>query len=239
LDSSLAEPHATLGLVLHTSWDWARAEQEYQKALELNANYATTHQWYSWYLMSVERREESVREMERALDLDPVSIEINSDLGAVLTYAYRPDEGMKYFRTALEMDQNFIEAHAGLGLAYVLKGEPDQAISELQKARELSHDRPDILATLGYANGIAARTTEARNILAQLKGMPQENNVSPYYLAVVFMGLGEKEEALAALEATASRRDAGASGLKSCPIFDSLRTDPRFQTILMSIGLKP
>jgi TolB-like protein/Flp pilus assembly protein TadD len=239
LDSSLAEPHATLGLVLHTSWDWARAEQEYEKALELNPNYATTRQWHSWYLMSLGRPEDSVHEMKRALELDPVSIEINSDLGAVLTFARRPDEAIKYLRAALEMDQNFIEAHAALGLAYVQKGELDQAIAELERARELSHDRPDVLATLGYADAVAAKTAEATNMLAQLKALPRENNVSPCYLAEVLVGLGAKEEALAALETAASQRDAGVSGLKANPIFDPLRNEPRFQNILTSIGLKP
>lgn len=235
LDNSLAEPHATLGLVLHTSWEWAQAAKEYEKALELNPNYATAHQWYGFYLMNLGRRDESVRELKRAQELDPVSIEINSDLGVILTYARRPDEGMSYFKAALEMDQNFIEAHAALGLAYVLKGELDQAISELERARELSHDRSDVLANLGYADAIAARTTDALNILAQLKN----NNVSPYYQAIVLMGLGEKEKALAALEMGASQRDTGVGGLKTNPIFDPLRSEPRFQNILISIGLKP
>jgi tetratricopeptide (TPR) repeat protein len=146
---------------------------------------------------------------------------------------------MKYLKAALEMDQNFIEAHAALGLTYVLKGDLDQAISELERARELSHDRVDILATLGYVDGIAARTTEAMNILAQLKAIPKENNESPYYQAVVLMGIGEKEQALAALEAAAAQRAAGVSGLKAQPIFDPLRSEPRFQNILTSIGLKP
>jgi TolB-like protein/Tfp pilus assembly protein PilF len=239
LDSNLAEPHATLGLVLHTSREWAPAEKEYEKALKLNPNYATAHQWYGFYLMSVGRRDESIQELKRAQELDPVSIEINSDLGAVLTYAHRPDEGINYFKVALEMDQNFIEAHADLGLAYVLNGELNQAISELERARELSHDRPDILATLGYAEAMAARTTDAMNILGQLKGMPSENNVSPCYLAEVLVGLGEKEQALTALETAASQRDMGLSSLKANPIFDPLRSDPRFQNVLVSIGLKP
>jgi serine/threonine-protein kinase len=153
----------------------------------------------------------------------------------MLIYARQPDEGIKYVKAALEMDQNFIEAHAVLGLACILKGDLDQAISELERARELSHDRSDILATLGYADAIAARTTEAMTILGQLK----KNNVSPYYLAILLTGLGEKEKALAALEAAASQRDSGVGSLKTNPIFDPLRNEPRFQNILISIGLTP
>jgi tetratricopeptide (TPR) repeat protein len=139
----------------------------------------------------------------------------------------------------LEMDPNFIEAHAGLGLAYALKGDLDQAIAELERARELSHDRPDVLAMLGYADAIATRTADAINILAQLKAMPGQNNMSPCYLAEVSLGLGEKEQALSALEAAASQRDAGVSSLKANPIFDPLRSESRFQKILVSVGLTP
>jgi tetratricopeptide (TPR) repeat protein len=189
--------------------------------------------------MSVGRRDESVQEMKRAQELDPVSIEINSDLGAVLTFAHRPDEGIRYFKAALEMDQNFIEAHAGLGLAYVLKGELDHAISELERARELSHDRPDVLGTLGYAEAVAGKTDDAASILAELRATPKENNVSPCYIAEVLVGLGKKEEALAALELAVAQTDVGASSLKANPIFDPLRSEPRFQNLLIAIGLKP
>jgi DNA-binding winged helix-turn-helix (wHTH) protein/TolB-like protein/Tfp pilus assembly protein PilF len=239
LDSTLAEPHATLGLVLHTSWDWVSAEKEYEKGLKLNPNYATAHQWYGFYLMSVGRLDDSVHELKRAQELDPVSIEINSDLGAVLTFAHRPDEGIEYFKAALEMDRAFIEAHAGLGLAYLLKGELAYAISELEQARTLSHDRPDVLGTLGYADAIAGKTVDATNILAELRTMPRESSVSPCYFAEVLVGLGEKEEALDVLEAAVAQRDLGVSSLKANPIFDPLRSEPRFQNLIIAIGLKP
>ena len=129
--------------------------------------------------------------------------------------------------------------HAGLGLAYVEKGELDHGISELERGRKLSHDRPDVLATLGYADAIAAKTTDATTILTQLRAIPRENNVSPCYLAEVLVGLGEKEEALAALEATVAQKGAGVSSLKANPIFDALRSEPRFQNLLIAIGLKP
>jgi DNA-binding winged helix-turn-helix (wHTH) protein/TolB-like protein/Flp pilus assembly protein TadD len=236
IDSDLAEPHATLGLVQSYYWDWARAEIEFRRALELNPDYATAHHWYSWCLMNLGRRDESVREMKRALELDPVSIDINTDLGAALTDAYRPDEGIKYFNAALEMDPNFIEAHWGLGLAYLQKGEFNQSIAELEKARELSHDRQDVfLSGLGNAYARAGNTAKAMGILAQLEGL----NVSPYYLAEVYVGLGEKEKALAALEAAAQARSSWIAAVKADPSWDPLRNEPRFQKILMSIGLTP
>jgi serine/threonine protein kinase/tetratricopeptide (TPR) repeat protein len=241
IDSGLAEPHATLGLALHSYYlDWPRAENEYKRALELNPNYATAHNWYGWYLIEVGRRDESVQEMKRALELDPISLQINADLGAVLLDAYRPDEAIKYLKAALEMDHDFTEAHFTLGRAYLQKGDIEQSITEYEKARELSHDRPDVLAELGNAYALAGKTAKAMTILSQLNTMPKEQNVSPYHLAVVFVGLGEREKALAALEAAASEVHSGfLVGLKAEPTFDPLRNEPRFQKILMSIGLTP
>jgi DNA-binding winged helix-turn-helix (wHTH) protein/TolB-like protein/Tfp pilus assembly protein PilF len=237
IDSGLAEPHATLGFALHSYYfAWARAENEYKRALELNPNYATAHHWYGWYLINVGRREESVQEMKRALELDPVSIDINTDMGAVLIQGYRPDEGITYLKAALEMDSNFIEAHWGLGLAYLQKREFDRAIEEIEKAKALSPDRQDIfLSGLGTAYALAGKTPQAMSILTQLKAM----NASPYSLARVYVGLSEKEEALAALEAAYQTRSSLIAGLKADPIWDPLRNEPRFQKILTSIGLTP
>jgi DNA-binding winged helix-turn-helix (wHTH) protein/TolB-like protein/Tfp pilus assembly protein PilF len=236
IDSSLAEPHATLGLAQSYYWDWARAENEYKRALELNPGYATAHHWYGWYLITVGRREESVQEMKRALELDPVSIDINTDLGALLIDAYRPDEGITYLKAALEMDANFIEAHWALGLAYLQKREFDRAIEEIEKAKELSPDRQDVfLSGLGTAYALASQTPQAISTLVQLKAM----NASPYYLARVYVGLGEKEEALAALEAVYQARSSLIARLKADPVWDPLRNEPRFQKILTSIGLTP
>jgi tetratricopeptide (TPR) repeat protein len=208
-------------------------------ALELNPNYATAHHWYGWYLIEVGRRDESVQEMKRALELDPVSLQINGDLGAALIDSYRPDEAIKYLKAALEMDQDFPEAHFTLGRAYLQKEDFAQSITEYEKARELSHDRPDILSELGNAYALAGQVEKARSILSQLNAMPREN-VSPYYLAIVFVGLGEREKALAALEAATSQGRSGLFvGLKAEPTFDPLRNEPRFQKVLMSIGLKP
>jgi tetratricopeptide (TPR) repeat protein len=209
------------------------------KALELNPNYATAHHWYGWYLSNVGRRDESIREMERALELDPLSMEINADLGNVLTYAERPDEAIKRLQTALEMDQNFAETHFALARAYRQKGDIEQSITEYEKVRELAHDRPDILSELGNAHALAGKTAKAMSILSQLNAMPKENNVSPYYVAKVHMGLGQKDKALMALEEACQARSSPLIGLKWEPTFDELRSEPRFQQILRCVGLAP
>jgi TolB-like protein/Tfp pilus assembly protein PilF len=241
IDNGLADPHATLGLALHSYYlDWARAENEYKRALELNPNYATAHHWYGWYLIDVGRHEEGVQQMKRALELDPVSIDIHVDLGAALLDANRPEEAIKCLKAALEMDQDFAEGHFGLGRAYLQKGDFEQSITEFEKARELSRDRPAVLAQLGNAYARAGKTAKAVSILSQLNTMPKENNVSPYHLAVVFVGLGEKEKALAALELAASQGQVWfLNGLKGDTTFEPLRNEPRFQKLLISIGLTP
>jgi TolB-like protein/DNA-binding winged helix-turn-helix (wHTH) protein/Flp pilus assembly protein TadD len=240
MDDRLAEPHATLGFVIGSfDWDWPRAEREYKHALQLNPNYATAHHWYGWYLMNVGRRDESVREMQRAVELDPLSLEINADLGMVLAYANRPDDAIKRLKAALEMDQNFAETRFALARAYRQKGEVEQAITEYEKVREFLHDRPDILSELGNAYARTGNTARARNILAQLDAMSRKQVVSPYYLAQVHMGLGEKNEALKALEEACQIRSSPLIALKWEPTFDKLRDEPRFQELLRRVGLPP
>jgi Flp pilus assembly protein TadD len=138
------------------------------------------------------------------------------------------------------MDQDSAEAHFTLGRAYRQKGDFEQAITELERARELSHDRPDVLSHLGNAYALAGKTAKAVSILSQLNAMARENSVSPYHLAVVFVGLGEQDKALTALEAAASQGHSSyLAGLKADPTFDPLHNEPRFQKVLMSIGLMP
>jgi serine/threonine-protein kinase len=241
IDNSLAEPHATLGQALQSYyWDWAGAEKEYKRALELNPNYATAHQWYGWYLLWAGRHEASVQEMKRALELDPISADIHVDVATALLATHQPDEAMKYLQEALEMDPNFIEAHWNLGLAYQQKRQFDQSITELERARELSHDRADVLSELGNAYVLAGNPAKAMDIAAKLEVMVKQSKASPYYLAMVLAALGEKDKALAALEAAASQgRFSVLIWLKANPIFDSLHNEPRFQKILASIGLTP
>jgi len=239
IDSTLVEPHATLGFALHSYyWDWGGAETEYKRALELNPNYATAHHWYAWYLILVGRREESVQEMKRALELDPVSMEIHADLADVLVEAYRADEAMKYAQASLEMDPNFVDTILAVGHIHRQKGELDQSITEFEKARELSQSRPDVLAFLGNAYALAGKTGKAVDLIAELKTKVAKD-VSSYQLAKIYVGLGEKDKALAALEKAYRARSSWIIALKAEPIFDSLDNEPRFQKLLMSIGLTP
>ena len=174
---------------------------------------------------------------ERALELDPISIEINSDLGMVLLLARRPDEAIERFRKALEIDANFPDGHLGLGRAYQQKGNFRESIVELEKAHTLSRDRPDILADLGYSYALAGDKAKALGVIQQLNTISQGKNSSSYHLARVYLALNEKDLALAALEAAHQARSGLVIGLNADPAFDSLHAEPRFQKIVNSIGV--
>lgn len=237
IDSRLSEPHAALGVVSSFDWDWPRAQAEFNLALHLSPDYATAHHWYSWHLMNMGRHDDSVREMERALELDPVSIEINSDLGAVLCYARRPDEAIERSKAALEMDPNFLKAHVVLGRAHQQKGEFQQAIAALERGRELSKNRHDILAELGCIYALVGEREKALEFIVQLKASSKEATASPYHFARIHVALDEKEKALAALEEACEARAGSILELNYDPFFDSLRAEPRVRKILHSIGL--
>jgi tetratricopeptide (TPR) repeat protein len=170
--------------------------------------------------------------------LDPVSLEIHADLAAVLVEAYRPDEALKYARAGLEMDAKFVDAVWALGYIHRQKGEFEQSIEQCEKARELSQSRPDVLGLLGNAYALAGKRDKALNIISELKSKAAKD-VSPYQQAKVFVGLGEKEKALAALEEAYRERSSWIIAIKSDPIFDPLDNEPRFQKLLAAIGLTP
>lgn len=239
IDETMAEPHATLGLVVKTfDRDLARSEKEFRRALELNPNYATAHHWYAFYLKDVGRMEESVQEMRRALELDPASIAINVDLGGALADSHRPDEAIQILEMALQMDQHQPGAFHFLALAYELKGNLQQAASELEEAVRLSGDQSYssivAVARLGRVYGLMGRRDKALNMLARLNAMSQHEGISPYYFALIYTGLAEKDKALASLESACQSRSPELSSLVSerNTYFVSLRDEPRFQRVL-------
>ena len=233
IDDNLADPHATLGLIESTNWDWAHGQEEFQRALALNPNYATAHHWHGWCLINMGRTDDSVAEMERALELDPLSIDINTDLGAVLTLAGRTDEAIARLKLTVEMDPSFVDAHLALGRAFRMKGDLAGAISELETARDLSHHRHDALAELGCCYGLAGERTKASQLEAELKSLPKEANASDFDLAQIYASLGEREEAVRALQSAYQARN-GFLMVRFDPLFDSIRTEPRVQQLLKS-----
>ncbi|MDQ3819232.1 MAG: winged helix-turn-helix domain-containing protein [Acidobacteriota bacterium] len=244
IDETLAEPHATLGLVVKTfNKDWARSEREFRRALELNPNYATAHHWYAFYLRDAGRLEEYVQEMRRALELDPASIAINVDMGQALAETHRPDEAIRRLEMALQMDQRQPGVFHNLALAYELKGNLQQSALELEEAIRLSGEQSYLMiatvARLGRVYGLMGRKDKALNMLARLNSMSRRAEISPYYFALVYAGLGENDEALTSLESACQSRSVEVYDLRNerDTYFATLRDEPRFQKVLKCVGL--
>jgi tetratricopeptide (TPR) repeat protein len=238
IDDTLAEAHTTLAGIRSTyDWDRVGAEREYKRAIELNASYATAHQRYSLYLMAMGRTEESLAEIKRAQELDPVSLSINTSLGWRLYFARQYDQAIEQYRKTLEMDSNFGRAHFNLGQAYEQKGMYEEAIAEFHKAFNFSRDRA--VAALGHAYAMSGKRREARKVLEELEELSKRRYISPYGIALIYTGLGERDQAFAWLQRACEDHSFGLNHLKVEPSLDSLRSDLRFRDLLRCVGLPP
>ena len=200
--------------------------------IELNPGYAQGRMWYGDFLTSMARSEEAVQEMRRALELDPLSLMVNNATGWHLYLARRYDEAIAQFSRALELDPNFALAHFDLGRAYEQKGMYEPALAEFEKAKALSPDTPYILAGLGHCYGVMGHRREAQEVLQELKVLSKRRPVGSLNFALVHLGLGDKEQALDHLEKALAERDGWLRYLNADPIYDPLRSEPRFQSLL-------
>jgi TolB-like protein/Flp pilus assembly protein TadD len=237
LDDSLAEPHAALTDVKEYDWDWAGSEREFRRAIELNPSDATAHQWYSQLLARLHRNEEAVAEIKRAQQLDPLSLMISSTAGETLVRAGRSDEAIEQLRNALQIDSNFAPVHFNLAVAYLQKGQTSEAIAEFLKATTLSRNTAWFAGALGFAYAQAGQNSEARRVLAELHERSKHRYVPAFDLALIYTGLGDKNKALDLLEKASAERDWRMTGVNVDPFFESLRSHPRFQTLLRSMSL--
>jgi len=188
--------------------------------------------------MCLGRTEESLAEIRRALELDPISLPINTSLVSRLYFARRYDQAMEQLRKALELDPNFVQARLWLGRLYEQQGRYEEAIAELKQVFDLSKDN-EVLAALGHTYAVAGRRSEAHQVLAQLEGLSKQHNISPSDVATIYAGLSEKDQAFAWLRKACEERVGGVTTLKVNPKFDGLRSDPRFADLLRRIGLAP
>ncbi len=236
LDDSLAEAHTSLAYVFFLDFERAQSVKEFERAISLNPNYAPAHQWYGRLLLPMMGEfDKAIAEEKRALELDPVSPIISTDLGTVYTLARRYDEAIAQLRDTVEMHPQFHRGHWELGWALELKGATGEAIAEYRKAFELS-DNPVVLALLAHAEVSIGKQSEARQILGQLTEETKTRYVPAYAFAVIHLALGEKDQALDWLE-KAARDHAGPYVylIKVDPYLDPLRGDPRFETLVSSI----
>jgi TolB-like protein/Tfp pilus assembly protein PilF len=236
LDDTLAEAHTSMGQLLSYTLNSSQAIREYERAIELNPNYATAHQWYgSSGLAVVGRFDDAIRELKRALELDPLSLVINTDLGGTYYRARRYDQAIEQLRKTIDMDPGFYYAHWNLGSTLAAKGARSEAIAEYQKARALNDD-PSMLGLLANAYAVSGNKAEAIKIRDQLKALAKQRYVSDYCFALTDLGLGDKEEALRHLEkGYADRAGELLRYIKVDPLLDPLRGDPRFEALVQNI----
>jgi tetratricopeptide (TPR) repeat protein len=242
IEGTLAEAHASLGFIkTHFDWDRSGGERELLRAIELNPAYAISHQWYAQALWDTGRLEEALAENQQAVKLDPLSLTINRNLGWVFYLARQYDQAIEQLRKTLEMDPNFVLVHLTLGQAYVQKSMYQQAIAECEKELAISPHNPYALSGLGYAYAVAGRRVEAQKVLDKLNGLSKQKYVAAVSKVGIYVGLGEKNTAVEWLEKAYEDRSIGStfSRIKLDPIFDPLRSDPRFVDLLHRINLQP
>jgi eukaryotic-like serine/threonine-protein kinase len=237
LDETLSEAHTSLAFVrMAFDWKWAEAESDFRRAIELNPNYATAHQWYASYLVQVGRFGEALSEIKRAQELDPLAPIISANAGLYHYYARQYDRAVEQLRKTIEVDEQFGVAHLYLGYVYLQQpGRTTEAVAEFQKAQDYMGEDPETLSALGHAYAAAGRRPEAQKILDQLRERSSRGYVSPYFMAVVYTGLGERERAFEWLEKSYEDRHPGMILLKSDPRFDALRRDPRLPNLIRRI----
>ena len=236
LDESLPEAHTALALIVQNyDWDWQTAEKEFQRAIELNPNYATAHHWYAEHLTWLGRFDEALRESERARQLDPLSLIIAADNGAILYYSRQYDRAIAQFLAVREMDPNFPRAYM-IDAVYEQKGRFAEALPNLEKLQTFG-DQPWTLAELSYLYARSGQQTQAQRTLEKLLELSRHHQVEPATILVAYLGLDDKNQAFAYLEKAYLQHSNILVTLKVEPRMDALRDDARFHDLLQRVHL--
>ena len=236
IDDRLAEAHASLGLVLfHSDLNLRESKREFERAIELNPNYAAAHHWLGKALWVTGEFDYAIAELKRAVELDPFSLVINAGLGYTYTLARRYPEAIAQLRKTVELDPNVYFPHGALGRALELSGQIEGAIAEYEKPHS-PDDEASAVADLGHAYALKGEREKALRQLNQMKELEQHGTASAYGFALLYVGLGNKDEALKWLERSYQAKDyLSISLIKVNPIFDPLRGDPRFEKLANQI----
>lgn len=240
LDETSAPAHVTMGVILmQYEWDQAGAEQEFRRAIALDPKYNPAHRLYGWHLIAAGRFDEAKAELTRALETDPLDDWGQMELGLSFYFARQYDQAIEQCRRAIGIEPKSYWSHMLLGWADEQEGRFSEAIAELNQARRLN-DIPQVLASIGHAYAVSGQRAEAQKVIAELQESASRKYVSPYDLATIYAGLGEKEQAFAWLEKAYEDRSGWlALWLKVDPKFDVLHSDPRFHDLLRRVGLAP
>lgn len=233
LDDSVVDTHVEIAFnTALYDYDWAESEREFQKAIALNANYAPAHEYYSWLLIATGRIEQGVQEARRAVELDPLSMELQATVGWNLYFAHRYDEAAAQLRKCLELDANYPLGNYMLGQVYAQQGRLAEAMAAQRKAADSFGNAAWPHVEIARNLVLAGKVAEARKALADLQARSPKIHVPPYLIATVYAALGEKDRAFAQLEEAYTQRSFFLNFLKGDPELDGLRTDPRFTELL-------
>ena len=233
IDNELSEAHVSRAILLMSDSDVAEAQREFLRAIELDPNYSNAYYWYGWtFFVPLGRFDEGIAQIKRAIELDPLSAIYYANLAESYRMARRYPEAIAQARKTIELEQRFSYGHGVLGSAFDISGQFDQAISEYEKAYELSHDF-HILGVLGHAYGLKGDRAKAVQLLEQLQDLEQQDSIWNYSVALIYLALDEKNEALNRLEQSYRAGESGSiSYIKVEPMLDLLRGDPRFQRLV-------
>ncbi len=238
VDKTNAEAHASLGEVaLFYEWNWIKAERHYQRSIALNPNYSNGYHWYAWYLMLQGRFSDAMLRIKQAQKLDPSSLTLNTILGMPFYYQRKFDEAIEQFEQTLEMDDGFVQSFYYLGASLAQQGKYPEAIPTLE--RVIKSDYPQqSTALLIYSLALGGYREKALTHLGELKAMSDRQYVSPFILAIAYIGLGDPDRALDYLEKAYTERAAWIPFLRIDPFLDALRSHPRFQALIDRLELE-
>ena len=239
IDPSLADAHAALASTLATyEWNWAAAEREFKRALELNPNIADIHYRYGLlYLVPMGRTDEAIREIKRALEFEPLSIPMNANLAGAYTYARQSDLALDQAKKTFDLDPGHITARVWLANVYCSRGMYNEALALSEDSLKNHLSAQYFLSYVAYAYAKTGRRADAEQTIHKLRELEKNEPVDPYSFALIYTGLGDKEQAFAELEKTFAERGYFTSTLKVDPLLDPLRDDPRFTNLVRRVGL--
>ena len=238
LDDMSADAHTSLAFIeLNYEWDWRKSEREFQRAFELNPGAGNAHHWYAHYLMAAGRTREAEAESRRALDLDPLNVVLTSHLGWHYLFARQFDKAVAQLSKAMEMDPYFGVAYIFRAWAYEQKGMYAEAMSDLKKAEQIFKSSPMITGDLGHLYAVSGHVAEAKRTIAELTHLSSKRYVNPFAIAIVYVGLGDKDGAFKWLENSYRERGDILVYLKVDPRLDPIRSDPRFADLVRRVGI--
>jgi len=236
-DANIAEAHTSLAFIKWVyDWDFAGADAEFTRAIELNPNYATAHHWRAYYLVSLGRDDEAITAIKHAQELEgPLSLGIMTDVGEILCWAKRYDEAIQHLTEIIGVEPNYAVAHYELGVAYLKKDRAAEAITEFERARELESE-PRMISALAFAYGVRGETEKAKALIGELESDSTKRYVSPFSIALAYAGLGKDETTIDWLEKARAERSDAMAILKVHPLLLQLHSNPRFVRLTKNVG---